>query len=77
MEDVGWVLLALDEVGLIETVPGRARQIIYKCDVYTCLKIYKGKEYQLPVSIYRSSDVLPGGRRVAEKGRSLMLRKLL
>lgn len=77
VEDVRRVLLVLDEMGLVEAGAGRARQIMYKSDAYTCLEIYKRNEYQLPVSIYKSSDMLPRGRGVAGKGRSHVLRELL
>ncbi|GAB1309970.1 hypothetical protein MFIFM68171_00180 [Madurella fahalii] len=79
VEDVKRVLLALDEMGLVKAAAGRASHIMYNCDAYTCLDIYKGNEYQLPVSIYKRSDMFPERRSpsASERGRAHVLKELL
>ncbi|KAJ4291329.1 hypothetical protein N0V88_006333 [Collariella sp. IMI 366227] len=56
VEDVKRVLLAMVEMGLVK--PEMQRGIMYKCDAYTYLDIYKGNAYGLRPSIYGSREML-------------------
>ena len=54
--DVGRVLLGLVELGLGPA--DMSREIMYKCDAYTYLGIYRGNEYGLSQSIWGSSEII-------------------
>lgn len=59
MADVRRVLLGLVQLGLVSA--DMPRGIMYKCDAYTWLEIYRQNEYGLRPSIYSSREMLSEG----------------